>query len=263
MSQAVIYIQDNTSASLPPVEVEQLAWAIRYQCRYHYNRSPWVEHGYAFACGDVKVLPHGQELPSGGWLVELLDTADQEGALGYHEDLHEQSSAHSTRGVAIHPANGAEVPLAKVFVKTAAAAGVPSSEVVSHEVLESLVDPWVASEEGLRKYLDVAAHEWYIGEVGDPCQGRGYDVGAPEKRTCGVTVADFAYPGWWKQHQTRAFTSAAEEFGLAPRLEPFTVAPGGYMSVAPEDAPSNWTQVYGSDRPKAEANAHAYEGGGS
>lgn len=255
---ALVTIQNLTSSgTFSPAQLNALVWGLNYQALYQYNRSPWVERGYAVPASAVKLAD--PTTTAIAWNVELLDDSTQEGALGWHEDfVPVQSTPHSTRGLAA----GTEKPLAKVFCHTAAVDGVAPSEVASHEILEMLVDPYVVDESRIRKYLNTVAKEWYIGEVGDPCQGRGYDVGAPEKRPTGVIVADFAYPGWWKVAQTRLFTTAAEEFGLAPRLEPWELAPGGYMSVAPENEPTAWTQIYGSDRHKAEAASHAYERAG-
>lgn len=185
--------------------------------------------------------------------MELLDTCDQPGALGYHEDRKfdsesvgpRKSSKRSSRGIALHPQTEELVPLAKIGVQTSKEDGVQPSEVVGHEVDEMLVDPDVYDEAKIRKYLDSVSKRWFIGEVCDAVQGRGFDVGAPEGRTTGIIVPDFCYPGWWRQPQTRAATSFAEEHGLAPRVEPFTVASGGYMSVAPEAEPTNWSQITG------------------
>lgn len=229
-------------------------WSLRYQALYQYNRSPWVEHGYCPAIGDV--APH--EGQPGAWVIELLDASDQPGALGYHEDVAHASTAHSTRGLAA----GSQLPLAKVFVATSREAGISATEVASHEMLEMLVDPYVVNEAEVQKVLNKPLKRWYIREVGDPVQGRGYPVGAPEHRStprAEAVVADFAYPGWWGLEQTRRFTSAAEEFGLAPALAAFQLAPGGYMSIAPENEPSAWSQIYGSDKKRAEANSHGYE----
>lgn len=254
----LITVQDLTSkGTFTPVQFANLVWSLRYQALFHYNRSPWVERGYSVAVADVQPVEPGHKPAHGVWHIELLDTSDQPGALGYHDDeafkIHtpgtkpEKSSGRSSRGLAA----GGETPLAKVFCKTSREDGVQPTEVASHEMLEMLVDPRVVNEADIRKYLDPSSKQWYIAEVGDPAQGRGYDVGAPDGRPCGVpeaVVADFAYPSWWAQEQTRKFTTAAEEFGLAPRLEPFALAPGGYMSVAPETEPGNWTQIYGNAR---------------
>lgn len=249
-----ITIQDLTSpGSFTFTQLFDTIWAAKYQAQEQYNRCPWVERGYAQ--GVLDVVPFGsaaaKQAEAAGepvWNIELLDTSDQPGALGYHEDHAHTSKAgpsgkHSTRGVAA----GAETPLAKVFVKTSREDNIPATEVLTHELLEMMVDPYVVDESQIRVYTNPANGEEYIGEVGDPAQSRAYDVGAPEKRPCGVVeaqVSDFAYPGWWGQPQSRKFTTAAEEFGLAARLEPFEVAPGGYMSI--KKPGGEWEQIYGS-----------------
>lgn len=256
-AQATITVQDlTTEGTYTEVELERMVWALRYQALYHYNRSPWVEKGYATACADVKLIARGEKPPAGTWHVELLDTSDQEGALGYHEGeafkrdtpgtKPEKASGHSSRG---RRADNPAVPLAKIFVKTSKEDGVQPSEVASHEILEMLVDPSVMQESTIRKYLDPESKQFYIGEVCDAVQERGYDVGVPEHRPCGfpeTIMADFCYPGWWAQEQTRASTTFGEDAAIAPRVEAFELAPGGYMSVAPESDPSAWTQIFGA-----------------
>ncbi len=243
----LIAVEDRTSGLFTPTQIFNVCWSLNWQALYHFNRSPWAEHGYCEPCEAVQLLPNGATPPPSAWRVELLDTSDQEGALGYHEDEAFKSSAHSTRGLVA----GAEIPLAKVFVKTARESGVEPSEVASHEILEMLVDPWVVNEVQIRKYLNTAAKEWYIGEVGDPVQGEGYGIvpNVPE-----AVVANFAWPAWWGLGQTRPAFDQRDT-----RKAPFELAPGGYMSVQPE-AGGEWSQIYGSDKAKAEANAHAYEG---
>lgn len=251
-----ITVVDRTAKGFTKKPLGDLVWSLRYQALYHYNRSPWVERDYCAPIADVKLIGHSEKPPPGSWHVELLDTSTEPGALGWHEDEAHASSAHSARGLA----SGTETPLSKVFCKTSREDGVEPSEVASHEIMEMIVDPWVMNESELRIYTNPADGKEYIGEVGDPVQGRGYDVGAPEKHPCNVAeavVADFAYPGWWGQPQTRKFTAAAEEFGLAPRVEPFALAPGGYMSVRLPGG--SWEQIYGADKKRAEARAHAFE----
>lgn len=260
-SAATIVVIDKTSpGTFTPTQINNIVWSLRYQGLYHYNRSPWVERDYSAPVADVKLLSSGAAIPSGAWVIELVDVATEPGALGWHEDRQVQSTAHSVRGVKLHPDTGAEVPWAVVGVKTSREDSVQPSEVASHEQNEMLVDPWVMNESQLRVYTNPANGEEYIGEVGDAAQGRGYDVGAPEGRPCGVpeaTMADICWPSWWGQPQTRHATTFCEDAGLAPRLEPFELAPRGYMSVRPKGG--EWTPIYGSDKQKAEAAAHAYE----
>lgn len=283
-SFTTIYLQDNTTpGTYTDIELWLMAWCADYWGKYQFNRSPWIEHpevGTLFAVDPspgrgIVVLPRGQQLPSGGWLAELADESDQPGAIGYHEDKVFASTAHSTRGLVVHPdAASGLVPYIRIFDKTAKADGVPTSEVGIHEYAEALVDPYVTDEGTIRKYLNAAAKQWWIGEVGDPCQGEGYDVGDPEGRPIGLpgisTMANIAYPRLFGVDTRRLACSFSEDVeawkdGKAPiAVRPsWTLGPNGYMSVAPEAEPTNWSQIYGSNRPTAQKAAGAYERPGS
>lgn len=243
-------------------QLADTVWASKYAALYYFNRSPWVEHDYVGAIADVQLLGPHDPIPAGAWVIELLDTSDEPGALGYHEDQAfskdshglKKSSGRSSRGKALHPDTGEEIPLAKVFVHTCRQDGVPASEVLTHELFEMTVDPQVVDETLLRVYVNPADGNEYIAEVGDPVQDRAWDVGAPEHRPCGVDealIADLAYPAWWGQEQTRPYTSLCEELGLSDRVGPFEVAPGGYISFRGPDG--EWQQVYGQKAPGASA----------
>jgi hypothetical protein len=262
-----LVIRDMTSAGTwTGKQLADTAWCTRYAALFYFNRSPWVERGYAGPVEDVRLIGPNDPIPQGVWVIELLDKSDQPGALGYHEgqarlSKEGASGVHSERGIALHPDTSEEIVVAKVFVKTSREDGAPVTEVLTHEAWEMLVDPYVNNESEIRVYLKPESEEEYIGEVGDPAQERPWDVGVPEGRPCKVPealISDFAYPAWFGQPQQRTATTLCEEFDLAPRLEPFHLAPGGYMSVRKRGG--EWTQIYGSDRPKAEANEHAFEG---
>lgn len=258
----LVVVRDMTAAGTwTGSELSNTVWSSRYAALYHFNRSPWVEHDYVGPITDVKLIGPSDPIPAAAWVVELLDESDQPGALGYHEGqarVSKQglSGTHSERGVALHPDSGEEVVVSKVFVKTSREDGAPVTEVATHELFEMAVDPYVNNENEIRKYLNTSTREWYIGEVGDPVQSRAWDVGAPEGRPCGVPealISDFAYPAWWGQQQRRAavcFCDDAESWDtlpLVPRLTAWEVAAGGYMSVAPEDEPTKWTQIQGAE----------------
>lgn len=244
----LVTLQDGTAKGLDPTTLFNWAWALNYQAVYHYGRSPWVERSYSRAA-TVHLLPKGVKVPQGAWNIELLDVSDVEGALGYHEDQF-ASSPHSVRALTT-----TGTPYSKVFVQTSKEDGIDPCEVASHEMLEMLVDPNVANESDVRKVLNKATKQFYIVEVGDPVQGCGYDVGAPEGHKTGVTVADFANPGWWEMEQSRPDLSFRKSIS-----EPFQLAPQGYMSVQPE-AGGEWTQIYGQDHAKAQKASDAYEKG--
>lgn len=221
----VITVQDlTTEGTYSPVELERMVWSIRYQLLYQFNRSPWVERDACPPITDMVLIARDLTPPANTWHAELLNTLDEPGALGYHENQAfkkntegtrpEKASTHSSRGFR---ADAPHLPLMKIGVQISKEDGVQPSEVLSHEALESAVDPNVVNESEIRKYLDPATSQFYIGEICDAVQGRSYDVGQPEKRPCSfpeAIVADFVYLSYFGQPQQREFTTFAEECGL-------------------------------------------------
>lgn len=208
---------ENRSSVLSPHELFELVWGVAYQVAYHYDRSPWVTHRLAPAA-HVVPLPVGARPPVGAWNIVLLDYSPEAGALGFHEDE-----------------KGNEIPFSDVFCATAIEDGAAPSEVASHEVIEMLVDPHVLAP----RVVTHDGYQWIV-EACDPVQGCGYDVGAPDGRITGVTVADFALPAWWgvldgKVHGFSFRRSVSGAFQLAPQ---------GYISKAPLGT-QNWTQQFG------------------
>jgi hypothetical protein len=222
---------ENQQTALNAQNLFNLVWAVNYQVLYHYGRSPWVQDGHA-ALGHLVQLPDGAKPPAGAWNLILLDTTDQQGALGYHDDV-----------------TGTNIPYCEVFVKTAIQGGDQPSAVAAHETLEMLVDPFVEGTTGPKAQANPAeGGKLYILEVGDPVQGNDYDVGAPEGRTTGVTVCDFALPAWWGLNQTGTNALSFRE----SVTQAFEIAPQGYISWAPAGSnpgdPSVWQQSFGAQQ---------------
>jgi hypothetical protein len=229
----------NLSAAMADERAAVVVAALNVQLTKEYGESCWVTQGLA-APASVEFIAKGDPIPSDTWHIELLDTSDQEGALGYHEDQGfdshsvgpRKASDHSSRGLR---ADAPEIPLAKVFVKTTMEAGGHPGEVLSHEVLEMLVDPRVMREP--RTVINPAKKQKVIVEVGDPVQGCGYLIGD-------VYVADFALPAWFGYPQEKNPTQMSWRSSVTA---PFELAPGGYISVCPEGS-EEWTQVFGAPK---------------
>jgi hypothetical protein len=227
----------NLSTAMTDERAAVVVAALNVQLTKEYGASCWVTQGLS-APASVEFIAAGEQVPAGTWHIELLDTSDQAGALGYHEDEAfdsqsagpKKASDHSSRGLR---ADAPEIPLAKVFVKTTMEAGEHPGEVLSHEALEMLVDPRVVSD--VRTVIDPAKKQKVIVEVGDPVQGCGYLIGD-------VYVADFALPAWFGYLQTRNPTQMSWRSSVTVSFE---LAPGGYISVAPEGS-EDWQQVFGS-----------------
>jgi len=232
----LVTVTDLTSKAFSPAERFNGIWSLNWQAVFDYGRSPWVEHGYAPAA-TVIYLPKAVAPPKGAWHIELLDTSDEEGALGYHENeafdkgsTPGKASERSSRGLAA----GRGTPLAKVFCKTARSDGADPWEVASHELIEMLVDPWVTDESEVRTASNPRDGLEYIVEACDAVQSTGYRI-TPE----GPLMSNFCWPAWWGLEQTR---KALDQQGRVHK--PFEVLSGGYMSV--KKPSGSWEQIGGA-----------------
>jgi hypothetical protein len=120
---------------------------------------------------NLHFLPKGSERPSGQWWMVVTDTTDLASALGYH-DLTSDGQ-----------------PLGKVFAKTVNDEGWGAQEspsrVLSHEVIEIIVDPLMV------RVVDLPDAE-YLVEPGDPVflPTQGYAID-------NVLVSDWATPAYY------------------------------------------------------------------
>ena len=200
----------NESTSIAAAEVQAAAAALQRQVSEHFAPSWGVDAALSLVAPGPKPLP-------GSWWLVILDDSDQAGALGYH-DLTDEA-----------------MPLGKVFVKTAQAAGVKWTITASHELLELLADPAIN--------LTVCATEnnslvLYAYEICDPCQADefGYAID-------GVAVSDFLFPSWFETFHR----SGAVPLDYCGRIsEPFALLPGGYANVLDTGNPAGaWTEKTG------------------
>ena len=153
----------------------------------------------------------------GHWWLVLLDTADQAGALGYH-DLTDTG-----------------LPIGKVFVETTKADGGKWSVTSSHELMEMLVDPWInlcvltQSFPGSGNALLLVAYEVADAPEDDKY---GYEVD-------GVLLSDFVYPAYFEERPV----SGARLDHLGHITEQFQILPNGYLSVMQVNGAQGWQQV--------------------
>jgi hypothetical protein len=148
----------------------------------------------------LTAVKQGEAPPRGAWWLALHDDSDRAGDLGYH-DLTSEG-----------------LPLGKAFVSTAHADDVPWTVVLSHELLEMLIDPYI----NLAAFIKNPRGGLLYGyEICDPCRGDGY-------RIDGVAVSNFVHPAWFQEHAPRRGT----RFDHARRISrPLQLRPGGYSIV--------------------------------
>lgn len=161
---------------------------------------------------DIIFQPKGQKLLSGRWQVVVLDTSDQQGALGYHD----------------YTADGQ--PIGKIFAKSDIESGSSLSVTMSHEILEMLGDPGI----NLTTMIEIDGKQLlYAYENCDAVEADeiGYKIN-------GTLVSNFVYPSWFEPYAAKRF----DHGGVLKNS--FDLAPGGYIGVMDLNKLSaGWTQI--------------------
>lgn len=243
----------NLSTALTDEEAKAIAAALESQAISDFNSSCWVGDDHCVPVGSVTFVPKGDAVPPDTWHLELLDTSDQPGALGYHEEQSfdskvdgreaagekdivstepRKASRKSSRGLR---ADAPHLPLMKIFAKTSKEDGAQTSEVASHEMLEALVDP--APMVNPKTVTNTEQGRIYIVEVGDPVQESGYEIN-------GVLVANFTLPHYYGLPQSSNPTQYDWRSVLTSGAPAMT--PDAYISWAPTSDPEAWQQSFGS-----------------
>ena len=168
----------------------------------------------------VSFFGPSEPVPNDWWQLKVADDSDQAGALGYH-DL-------------------TALPVGFVFAKTDQQYDSSVSVTMSHELLEMLADPWIAST--ALHITSAVGGDVFALEVCDACEADalGYDID-------GTLVSDFLLPA--------AFRDGAQgPYDFKGHISaPFALAPGGYESrfvqgqgwgqVTAETAPTSRQQI--------------------
>lgn len=190
-------------------QVKTWTQAVAYQVKYH-ACPPWGK-----AVVPVIFYSVESDVPAGAWKIYCLDTSDQQGALGYHDE---------TSGL----------PYGRIFVKTCQQYKISPSSCLSHEVLEALIDPnvnlWADSGKGYAVAL----------EVGDPVENDSYLHN-------GVELSNFVLPAWFDPQAT----PGTQLDYMNKTKTPYTMSPKGYIIVMTEGKVS---QKFGEDYPEERKN---------
>src|ERR1017187_5593977 len=158
---------------------------------------------WAIAGVDMRFIAAGDKPTPDEWWMTCLPTSDVADALGYHD---------------LTPTGQ---PLGKVFVETTIKDGMSASVCFDHEMLELLIDPYIQlaaqAKDGRLYSYEVcdAVEDDKCGYPGTPVAGGG-DI---------VLLSDFVTPAYFS-------TFGHAPFDFMNKLKaPFTLAPGGYISV--------------------------------
>jgi len=189
----------NDSTALSDKEVLDALPALRRQT-YHV-REYWRS--------SIEDLIFGEPPVDEAWQIKIVDDADQQGALGYHD---------------FTPGGR---PIAYVFAKTSEDNGISWTSVFSHEACEMILDPWISNG------FQVSATQWYATELCDPVEAQSYTITA--KNGIHVEVSNFVLPNWFVPG------APANYDWLGSCTKPLEVLDGGYAYYW--DAKGGWQSI--------------------
>jgi hypothetical protein len=197
----------NVSSVITDAQVTALVAALQIQ----------VDRDFAPAwkmTANLVMIPTGAPVPPDTWLLYIMDTTDQAGALGYH-DLTAEGN-----------------PLGKVFAKDDATYGLSWTVTVSHELLELIVDPYCVDT--VFSQSTNTTGTLYALEIADPTEADqfGYLIN-------GVLVSDFVYPTWFEDFRP-ANSTQFDHMGVINA--PLQLAKGGYIGVFDVPSTTGWSQ---------------------
>jgi hypothetical protein len=199
----------NRSSLAGPGDMSRVADALGKQLADDYSPVWGLE-------AEIAIAARPEAIPATAWQLVILDDSDQANALGYHE---------LTKSGA---------PLGKVFVRSVQESGGEWSVAASHELLEMMADPALnLAAEGYDPESP-GSPAFFAYENCDPVEGDTY-------RIDGVTVSDFVYPTFFELNPPQHSTFDR----LGHLVKPFSLRPGGYMSVLPIGKGHTWKQIFG------------------
>lgn len=174
----------------------------------------YVDNHVSSVWGTPAKLTKSTDFVKGAWAMIFLDTADQPGALAYH-DLTPEG-----------------LPLAKVFVKTTLDNHDQVSVSASHELVEMLVDPAINM-----MTTGPDPKTMYAYESADPVEALSFDVN-------GIPMSDFVYPAYFEKFRG---PGSAQFDQMNQVQKTFQILPGGYQIIFKS---GKWSQVFGSPAKK-------------
>jgi hypothetical protein len=170
----------------------------------------YVDSHVAPVWGTPAKLVKSTDFVKNAWAIVFLDTADQPGALAYHD---------------LTPDG---LPVSKVFVKTTLDDQQLVAVSTSHELVEMLVDPainmWTTGPD---------PRLMYAYESADPVEELSFKVN-------GIDMSDFVYPAYFEVFRK---PKSVKFDHLNKVTKPFQILHGGYQIISKNGQES---QVFGS-----------------
>lgn len=205
MTYGLIALIDKQTKPMPDLMAKLMTTALVSQAR---------SVGMAYKVTAQSVVwygSHDELVPHGAWPIVILDEPDIADALGYHD---------------LDP-NGQ--PYGRVFATPARDAKVSLSSVISHEVVEAIVDPYA------NLWADTFHGTSYAFEACDPVESDSYMIN-------GVEVSNFVTRAWFDPNEP------VGPFDHMHKLTaPLSMSSGGYLIKMVEGKIAN---VFGARYPE-------------
>ena len=170
----------------------------------------YVDHHVVPVWGTPARLIKSSDFVKGAWAMVFLDTADQPGALAYHD---------------LTPDG---LPISKVFVKTTLDDNQLVSVSASHELVEMLVDPAINM-----MTTGPDPKTMYAYESADPVEEVTFKVN-------GIDMSDFVHPAYFEVFRKAGSAKFDHENKVR---KPFQILSGGYQIIFKN---GKWSQIHGS-----------------
>ena len=201
----------NESTLVSNADCDTMCKAIQIQLDLH------VLPAWNMKSGTIKFYADKTKVPGYAWVVNMLDSATQAGALGYHSLDNDEVDAFifaqpvlSNGGVTLvfDPINPQKYTV---------------SATLSHEVCEMVGDRFA---NGFSQGPQIAQGNLYAQELCDPVEN---DSSGIMVNGVNVAVSNFIFPSWLNPEAT----AANMPFDYLKKLSaPYTMDAGGYMIVA-------------------------------
>lgn len=216
----------NESTLVTNDQCNLMCQAIQIQLNLH------VLPAWNMKSGTVKFYADKTKVPGYAWVVSMLDSSTQAGALGYHSEDNDKidgfifaSPVLNSGGVVLYDAHNPQ--------------NVSVSSVLSHEVCEMVGDRFAGfwSDGPDVKAHDGKTYNEYALELCDPVEGDSYDIMVGTQK---VSVSNFVFPSWFNAQATAPLNMPFDYLGKLTK--PFSMTPGGYLIVRQS---GNYQQIFG------------------
>lgn len=213
------------TGKVPFAQLQIVTAAIQKQITYH--ASPhWLDIENKPLSANLVAYRSLSEVPQGAWPVTIennIEPTDQTATA----QLSQMNKVYSATLYGYHLVRNG-IPYARLLYTS------QYSKVLSHEVLEMLVNPYLTRYIGIELYSESPGLEKVIQEIADPVQATAYDID-------GVQVSNFIFPAWY--HVTKIEGEQYDYLGLI--TEPKAVLEGGYKSFLTRAG--EWWQTFKTD----------------